>query len=94
MVINDFKVSLDPTLGIMLVEHPNKSVTLENILKVKKLIEKSMPTKYYYAILKRIPGYFFSYDLRDNSVIVCGRMDKTETVNETKEYARHTICKS
>lgn len=87
MDINNFKVSLDPLNKIILVEHPTKSVTLDNLFKLKEKIENSTKTKYLYGIVKRVPGYYFSYVLNTREPIILGRMDKTETVKETKEYA-------
>lgn len=88
MELEKYKVQLEPNLGIILVEHPTLSVTLNKLMEIKQTIENSTKRKYNYGIIKRCPGYYFSYRLRDRKVITCGIMNKLECVNETKEFAR------
>ena len=82
----DFKVEKYPSLGLIIVEHPDKSVSLDVLYKIKQVYENSSVkgTKYLYGIVRRVPGYYFSYNLTTRKPIVCGRFDKQETINETK----------
>jgi len=88
MELEKYKVSLDPKLGIICVEHPTVSVTLLKLIEIKEKVENSTNSKYYYGIIKRIPGYYFSYCLETNKVISCGALSKEECINETKEFIR------
>ena len=87
MELEKYKVELAPDLGIILVEHPFSSVSLDKLIEIKGRIENSTKRKYNYGIIKRCPGYYFSYRLSDRKVIICGRFNKIECVNETKEFA-------
>lgn len=87
MELEKYKVELAPDLGIILVEHPFLSVSLDKLIEIKERIENSTNKKYLYGIIKRVPGYYFSYELLSRKVIICGRFNKTECVNETKEFA-------
>jgi hypothetical protein len=86
MELEKYKVQLDPKLGIILVEHPSKSVSLLKLKEIKESIEKSTKSKYSYGVILRVPGYYFSYRLIDEKVIVCGNMSKKETIEETKKF--------
>lgn len=86
MELEKYKVEIDPKLGIISVEHPYKSTTLSKLMKIKETIEKSTKSKYNYGILLRMPGYYFSYRLSDEKVIVCGSFNKKETIEETKNF--------
>lgn len=88
MELEKYKVELAPDLGIILVEHPSLSVSLDKLIEIKERIESSTKRKYNYGIIKRCPGYYFSYRLNDKQVITCGVMNKLECVNETKEFAK------
>lgn len=88
MELEKYKVGLDPQLGLILVEHPTISVSLDKLNEIRKTIENSTNRKYFYGILKTIPGYYFSYVLENHQVIVCGRMNKQECINETKEFIK------
>lgn len=88
MELEKYKVSLDPKLGIICVEHPTISVTLVKLKEIKDKVENSTNSKYYYGIIKRIPGYYFSYCLNNNKVISCGTLNKEECINETKEFIK------
>jgi hypothetical protein len=87
MELEKYKVELAPDLGIILVEHPFSSVSLDKLIEIKGRIEDSTKRKYNYGIIKRSPGYYFSYELLSRKVIVCGRFNKKECVDETKEFA-------
>jgi hypothetical protein len=87
MELEKYKVELAPDLGIILVEHPFSSVSLDKLIEIKERIEDSTKRKYNYGIIKRSPGYYFSYELLSRKVIVCGRFNKKECVDETKEFA-------
>ena len=87
MELEKYKVELAPDLGIILVEHPFSSVSLDKLIEIKGRIENSTKRKYNYGIIKRCPGYYFSYRLSDRKVITCGVMNKLKCVNETKEVA-------
>lgn len=88
MELEKYKVQLDPELGIILVEHPHLTVTLDKLFEIKQTIENSTKRKYSYGIIRRCPGYYFSYKLANRQVITCGIMNKLECVNETKEFAK------
>lgn len=87
MELEKYKVELAPDLGIILVEHPFSSVSLDKLIEIKGRIENSTKRKYNYGIIKRCPGYYFSYKLSDRQIINCGTIDKLKCVNETKEVA-------
>lgn len=87
MELEKYKVELAPDLGVILVEHPSLSVSLDKLMEIKGRIENSTKRKYNYGIIKRCPGYYFSYRLSNRQVITCGIMDKLKCVNETKEVA-------
>lgn len=89
MELDQYKVQIDSKLRILLVEHPTKSVTLDKLIEIKNLLEKSTNKVYNYGIIHRMPCYWFSYRLSDRKVIVCGVVNKTECVNETKIFAKN-----
>lgn len=88
MEVEKYSVGLDPSLGLILVEHPFLSVSLDKLIEIKERIENSTNKKYLYGIVKRMPGYYFSYELLSRKVIVCGIFNKTECVDETKIYIK------
>lgn len=88
MEVGKYSVGLDPSLGLILVEHPIKSVSLNKLIEIKERIENSTNRKYLYGIIKVVPGYYFSYELLSRKVIICGRFNKTECVDETKEFIK------
>ena len=88
MEVGKYNIGLDPSLGLILVEHPVKSVSLDKLIEIKERIENSTNKKYLYGIIKVVPGYYFSYELLSRKVIICGRFNKTECVNETKEFIK------
>lgn len=88
MEVGKDKVELDPNLGIILIENPLKTITLDELIDIRDRFFKSTGKLYKYGILRRSPGYYFSYRLSDRKVICCGIMNKKECVNETREFAR------
>ena len=87
MELEKYKVELAPDLGIILVEHPLLSVSLDKLIEIKGRIENSTKKKKNNGIIKRCQGYYFSYRLSDRQIITCVIMDKLQCVNETKEVA-------
>lgn len=86
MELGEYVVNLDPKLGIILVEHPSKSVSMTKLLSVRNSVVFTTKREYNYGIIKHIPGYYFSYRLSDMQVIVCGSFDKKDCVDRTKEF--------
>lgn len=81
-----YKIQLDGSLGIILVEHPSLYVTFDKLMEIKELIENANNKKYNYGIYLYCPGYYFSYKLDTREIICCGTMNKQQCINETKEY--------
>ena len=88
MDLGNKKLEVDKILGIISVEEPNKTITLKDLRKVQQMVENTFNIKFKYGIVKREPGYYFSYVLSTDQVIVCGTMNKKECVERTKEYAK------
>ena len=86
MELEGYTISLDPKIGLILVEHPYKSVSLMKLTSYKNTVEFSTKREYHYGIIKRSPGYYFSYRLSDRKVIVCGSFDKKDCVDRTKKF--------
>ncbi len=89
MELGEYRVNLNINLGIILVEHPSKSVSLTKLMSIKNNIEFTTKRPYKYGIVRRIPGYFFSYRLSDREVIVCGSFDKQDCIDRTKEFVEN-----
>ncbi len=84
-----YKVQIEPEARILIVEHPETSTTLDKLYEIKELLEKSTGKEYLYGMVYRKPCYWFSYDLNDRSVIVCGRVNKKECIDETKSFNKN-----
>lgn len=80
-----YKVEIDGESRMLIIDHPDKTVTLKKLYEIKNILEKSTGKSYIYGMVHRKPCYWFSYKLEDNSVIVCGTMSKKECINETKK---------
>ena len=88
MELQKHKVELDPSLGIILMEHSTETVTLDEIVDVSNRFRNSTGRNYKYGIIKRVPGYYFSYRLSDRKIICCGTMSKKDCIDETRDFAR------
>lgn len=86
MELEGYKIEIKPKHNLIIVEHPNKSVSLSKLRMYKNTVTFTTKREYYYGIIKHIPGYYFSYDLRTNAVIVCGTLDKQDCLKRTIEY--------
>lgn len=84
MDVLGFEVTLFPSDNIFLLKHPDKSSTLEDAYKVLKILNNSVETEYLKVILYRIPGYYFSYNIKTKKGIVLGNSDIKETLKRTK----------
>lgn len=88
MNLGNKKLEVDKILGIISVEEPNETITLKDLREVQQMVENTFNIKFKYGIVRREPGYYFSYVLSTNQVIVCGSMSKKECVERTREYAK------
>lgn len=70
----------------MIVEHPSKSVSLTKLTSFKNTVTFTTKREYHYGIIKKTPGYYFSYRLSDRKVIVCGSFDRKDCVDRTKKF--------
>ena len=86
MELEGYTINLDPKIGLILVEHPSKSVSLTKLTSYKNTVEFSTKRKYHYGIIKKSPGYYFSYRLIDRKVIVCGSFDRKDCIDRTKKF--------
>lgn len=89
MELGNRKLEIDKILKIISVEEPNKTITLSDLKEVQEMVENTFPIKFNYGIIRREPGYYFSYILSTNEVIVCGTMNKKDCVERTREYAKN-----
>lgn len=88
MDVDKHQVELDKELGIILIEHKMNTVTLDYAIEISQMFENSIKLKFKYCIIKRQPGYYFSYVIKDRTVICCGNMSKKECIDKTKNYAK------
>lgn len=86
---SEYKVQINSKLRILVIEHPEISTTLDKLYEIKELLEKSTGKKYLYGIIHSKPCYWFSYDLSDRSVIVCGNTSKKECIDRTKDFIKN-----
>lgn len=89
MELDQYKVELEPKSKILIVSNPSETTTLDKLFEIKELLEKSTNSKYNYGIIYRLPGFWFSYNLSNRSVIVCGKMNKKECIDETKLFIKN-----
>lgn len=88
MDLGNRKLEVDKLLKIISVEEPDKTITLSDLKEVRNLVENTFNIKFKYGMLRREPGYYFSYILDTDEVIVCGTMNKKDCVERTREFAR------
>lgn len=89
MNLGNRKLEVDKQLKILSLEEPDKSITFKDLIETQNLLENTFNIHFKYGILKREPGYYFSYNLDNKEVIVCGTMNKKECVERTREYVRN-----
>ncbi len=71
--------------GILIVTS-KKNVTLEDLMKMKELMEESTGKKYFLGTYRDSLGYYDGYDFVNHASVYCGSLSEKVSIDRLKTY--------
>lgn len=86
MDIENFKVGIKD--NILIISSATQTVALEDVKRIKSLLESNTGNVYNYAIFKNLVGYYSGYDFIAGHSIYCGTRSEKTSIDQVNEYIK------